>query len=290
MSNVGVFNSVRGDVVEHTENYQFKVREEAVQSASGLVIPNRRAIIREDNDEVIGEVGSNYKILTHSEALDPILNDLSKKKVKTFQRVALVDNGARMYANVYFPEQEINLPTARSGKDTCWPGITVINSLDGTLKFSLEATIYRLACTNGMRIPTAIASFKTTHSKNKSYSDLIDEILAKVSDADRFTILNRWAGQHISQEKMVAMAEKIVGNKKSLFPARYLPLVREEIETESKNGLTTVWGLYNAFNSTIEHHIIREKGKYDRARLLDENLFKTFVKTFPVGSGGKLVS
>ena len=79
MSNVGVFNSVRGDVVEHTENYQFKVREEAVQSASGLVIPNRRAIIREDNDEVIGEVGSNYKILTHSEALDPILNDLSKK-------------------------------------------------------------------------------------------------------------------------------------------------------------------------------------------------------------------
>lgn len=279
--NTGIFNSNRGEIKEHIANYQFGVREEEVRTASGIVIPNRRAIIRTDNDTVVGEVGSNYKVLTHSEALDPLLDRLTKKKVKTFKRVALVDNGSRMYANIYFPDQELNLPTAdRSSKDTCWPGIGIVNSLDGTLKYSLEATIYRLACTNGMRIPTKIASFKTTHSKNKSFDDLIDEILSKVSDADRFIVLNKWASEQIKPENMEKLAEKIIKHKKNTFPARYLPLVKEEIEKEGKNGLTTVWGLYNAFNSVLEHNLIRGKGKLERARMLDENLFKVFDDTF----------
>lgn len=276
----GIFTSERGDVKEIIANYQFGVREENVVTASGLEVPNRRAIIRTDNDMVIGEVGSNYKILTHSAALDPILDRLKTKKVKTFQRVAVVDNGARMYANIYFPSQELNLPAADGRKDTCWPGITIVNSLDGTLKYSLEATIYRLACTNGMRIPTAIASFKTTHSKNKSFDELVEEILVKVSDANRFNTINRWAGHHIKPDNMDAMAQKIIENKKSLFPARYLPLVKEEIAKEKNNGLTTVWGLYNAFNSVLEHNLVREKGKLERARMLDENMFKVFEATF----------
>jgi len=278
--NTGIFSSPRGEVIEHVTDYQFKVREEPVLTQSGIVVPNRRAIIREDNDCVIGEVGSNYKILPHSAALDPILDRLAKKKVKTFKRVAMVDNGSKMFANIYFPDQEISLPTVGSHKDTCWPGISIINSLDGTLKYSLEATIYRLACTNGMRVPTTIAKYKTTHSKNKSFDELVDEILERVSDADRFTVINKWAGRALDSDKMASLAEKVVKTKGSLFPARYLPQVREEIETEAKNGLTTVWGLYNAFNSVLEHNLIRGKGKLERARMLDENLFKTFDKVF----------
>jgi len=185
-----------------------------------------------------------------------------------------------MFANVYFPTQELNLATPEGKKDSCWPGITIVNSLDGTLKYSLEATIYRLACTNGMRVPTAIASMKTTHSKNKSFDDLVDEILAQVSDKDRFVTLQKWANKVLTPDAMAILAEEIIARKGNLFPKRYLDQVKAEIERETQFGVVSVWGLYNAFNSVLEHNLIRDKGKYERARMLDENIFKSFTKVF----------
>lgn len=278
----GIFASVRGDVTEHVPDYRFGIREEEVVTQSGLVIPDRRAIVRADTDVPLAIVGSNYKVLTHGEALDPILDALKRKNVKTFQRVALTGGGARMYANIYFPDQEINLTsrTHAGERDNCWPGITVINSLDGTLKFSLEATIYRLMCTNGMRMPTAIASMATTHSKNKNYEDMVEEIIAQTSDTGRFIRLQRWADTILEPDQMATMAQKLVEGDGCLFPARYLPEVTAEIANESKRGIGSVWGLYNAFNSVLEHNLVREKGKFERARMLDDNLYKMFSKEF----------
>lgn len=276
----GIFSSKRGDIVEHVYPYQFSVREEVVTTASGVVVPDRRVIVREDTNTALGIVGSNYKVLTHSEALDPILDELSKRKVETFKRISLAQDGAKMFANIYFPDQELSFDSPSGKKDHCWPGITVVNSLDGTLKYLIEATIYRLACTNGMRVPFAIASMKTTHSKNKNYEEMVEEILNQIGDASRFVSLQKWANHVIEPDKMAALAEKIIGTKGCLFPARYLDQVKGEIKKESKGGVTSAWGLYNAFNSVLEHNLVRGKGKVERARMLDENLFKVFSKTF----------
>lgn len=276
----GIFASERGEIEEHIQEYQFDVREEESVTASGLVIPRQRAIIRCDTNEVVGTVKSNYKVLSHAEALDPILDALKRKRTKTFKRVALTQGGAKMFANIYFPGQEINLASADGRADPCYPGITVVNSLDGTLKYSLEATIYRLACTNGMRIPTTVAASKTAHSKNMDYDLMVEEIIASISDTDRFILLQKWANSVMTPDKMGLMAEKIVKSKGSLFPARYLDEVKAEIIRESSFGVVSVWGLYNAFNSVLEHNLVRGKGKMERARMLDENLFKVFSKTF----------
>lgn len=277
---VGTFIGDRGDVKEHIANYQFGVREEEMVTQSGAIVPNRRAIVRTDSNQVVGTVGGNYKVLTHSEALDPIIEALNRKNVKTFQRVALTGGGAKLFANIYFPEQEINMSPNKSNDDGCWPGITVVNSLDGTLKYSLEATIYRLICTNGMRIPTTISKMKTTHSKNKDFDRIVDEILHQVSDNGRFAMLQKWAGHVMTPDAMAVMAEEIIKNKNSLFPKSYLPLVKEEIEKEARFGVVSVWGLYNAFTSVLEHNLVRDKGKVERARMLDENLYRVFETTF----------
>ena len=276
----GIFTGDRGEREEFVAPYQFDVIEEEMTTDSGIIVPNRRAIIRSDTMAVMGTVGTNYKILSHAEALDPILDELKRKKIKTFQRVALTAGGAKMFANIYFPGQEINLSNDASRKDNCWPGITVVNSLDGTLKYSLEATIYRLACTNGMRVPTAIASSKTTHSINKDYTRMVEEIIASVSNTDKFVTLQKWANNVLTADAMGLLAEKIVKTKGSMFPARYLDEVNDEIKREESYGVVSVWGLYNAFNSVLEHNLVRGKGKLERARMLDENLFKVFTKTF----------
>ena len=91
----GIFTSERGEVEEHVQDYQFGVREEPVVTSSGIIVPDRRVIIREDTEQALGIVGSNYKVLSHAEALDPILDALKRKKQKTFQRVALTQGGAK---------------------------------------------------------------------------------------------------------------------------------------------------------------------------------------------------
>ncbi len=286
----GIFTSDRGDVEEHLADYQFPVAEYPVTASVpgmpglSLPVPTRRAIVRTDTDTVLGLVGRNYKVLSHSEALDPIVDALHRRGVETFKRVALTQGGARMFANIYFPGPEMNLAnrTTEGVRDNCWPGITVINSLDGTLKYSLEATIFRLACTNGMRIPTAIASMKATHSKNRDYDRMVEEILSKTSDTDRFRILQEWANKVMNPDNMALLAEQMIRRKSCIFPAVYLDEVKEEIKNETSFGVVSVWGLYNAFNSVLEHNLIREKGKMERARMLDENLFKVFTKEFPM--------
>ena len=81
-------------------------------------------------------------------------------------------------------------------------------------------------------------------------------------------------------ELMNNMADKIVENPKTIFSKNYLPLVKDEIKREESYGVVSVWGLYNAFNSVLEHNLVREKGKMERARALDKNLFEVFENTF----------
>lgn len=279
----GIFTSERGVPTEFHANYQFPVAEvplAAMYEGVQIALEDKRAIVRTDTNQVLSVVGSNYKVLTHAQALDPILEHLDSMNVKTFKRIALTGSGAKMFANIYFPANELGLGNNDGPRDSAWPGISVVNSLDGSLKYQGEASIYRLACTNGMRIPTTIAAFTAIHSKNKDFKELVDQILEFVADPNKFGILQQWANQVRKPEAMGELARSIVEDKNCLFPERYLDLVLKEIEKEQRFGVVSTWGLYNAFQSILEHHLVREKGKFERARILEENLFKTFQKKF----------
>jgi len=271
----GFSNIGYGEVKEFTEKYQFPVMESKILTEGGVEVPNRRAIVRGDTNEVVGTVGSNYKVLSHSDALDPIIDRLKEKGQRTFKRILLANNGAKMFASIYFPHKEASV--GNSG-DKYWPGITVVNSLDGTLRYHLEASIFRLVCTNGMRVPQIIKNLTSVHSKNKDYTEMVEGIIGVV-DGDQFTNFNKWANKDLGARTSVdlnKLVDYVINNPKVNFPAKYKPLVECEISRELENGPMTVWSLYNAFHSVIEHHLVREKGKYNRARSLDENLYKFF--------------
>ena len=267
----------RGEPTEHLENYQFSIREEEIQTESGIILPKQRAIVREDTGAILGTVGSHYKVLTHSEALDPILDRLKKKNIKTFKRVNLADDGAKMFANVYFPGEETSF--GEGSPDTVWPGISIVNSLDGHLKYLGEATLYRLACTNGMRVPTKLAGFSAMHSKNKNFDSMVDQILDFIADGSQFSTFQRLANTGKKLDTIELTIDNILEDKRSTFPKRYKDLVMNEINRgEYSFNTITLWDVYNAFQSVIEHNIIRNKGRMQRGRILEDNLFKYFEK------------
>ena len=281
--NRGLFTGPYGEAIEHVANYQFPVEERPMvvqQEDQNIEILGKRAIVRTDTNTVLGVVGSNYKLLSHAEALDPILDHFENRNVATFKRIAITQGGARMFANVYFPNMESSVKVGKKN-DKFWPGITIINSLDGTLKYHIEASIYRLICTNGMRIPIIIDKEVSVHSKNKDFASMMNSFVENLDkNKDKFGLLQDWANITIKRDSVESEVDKLFKNKKFNFPVRYRDLVLDEIQKEEQFGTVTVWNLYNAFNSVIEHHLIREKGKYDRTRLLDENMFRVFNNVY----------
>lgn len=103
------------------------------------------------------------------------------------------------------------------------------------------------------------------------------EGIMNVIDGEHFINFNKWANKSIKESDIGNRVEYILNHPSVKFPARYKEHVELEISRELSNGPMTVWGLYNAFHSVIEHHLVREKGKYNRARALDENIYKFFA-------------
>lgn len=269
---VSPITSIRGSVEEHVDDYHFPVHEEGAVTTSGIEIPGVRTIVRGDTNTVLGTVKSMYKILTHEEALDPILDRL-QKNASIFKRVMLTANGSKMFASIYLKDKEMDI----SKKDKIWPGITITNSLDGSLKYGCELSIFRLVCTNGLRIPTALASFKMIHTTRANYADVVSDIMDSISDGSQLQNMQHWADTTVDNNKVDQIIEEIISDSK--FPAKYKPCIMDEVRNErGYNGHLTAWNVYNAFNSVLEHEFIRKSGKLERARLLDRSLYNAFVE------------
>lgn len=265
----------RGEVGEHIDKYDFDLTTESTCTSSGIEIPRLRSIVRTDTNQVVGCVKSNYKVLTHKEAIDPIIESLSKNH-DVFKRIFVTDSGSKMFANLYLKDAN----TTISQNDGFWPGVSIVNSLDGSLKYRAEATIFRLICTNGLRVPVSIKSFVQLHSKNSDLSVAIEDFFGNFENTGGFSRLSRLAVTPVkTQNELQGVLESVFEDKKLGFPKKYSQRVSDELNIEkSAFGLLTYWNVYNAFNSVIEHDILREQGKIERARLLDENLFSKFYE------------
>lgn len=268
----------RGNVsAEYVDDYEFTVREESAHTDSGIEIPRMRVIVREDTDEVVGTVKSNYKVLSHADALNPILHELERRGRDIHKRILVTQGGARMYAHLYFKDTEFNV----KGDDRVWPGTTIVNSLDGSVKYLAEPNALRLVCTNGMVIRAAIARFVQLHSKSADWSSVVDDLLGIIDNEDTFNPIRKWASISTDEEMVNNLIKSVFEDK--AFPAKYEESVLGELANErSQFGDLTLWNVYNAFHSVLEHDMIREQGKVERARHLDENLFKLFEQAVRV--------
>lgn len=274
-------------LTETVEEYDFPISVHDMKVADGdIVIPDKKVIIRDDTERVLGVVSDGYNVLSHKDALDPIIESLEKYYSNIHKSIHLTKNGARLYANLYLKDFDdfgvINV-NRHDRIDKCWPGITVINSLDGSQKYRAELSLFRLVCTNGMTIPYAVhTSFSTRHSKNSSFDVEIEKLLKIIEDPNTFEFINKLylhEGPRKDNEDSVIEEVNTVCNADGChFPNRYAnDVVNYYRNCEDGDSL---WNFYNSFNSVLEHDFIRSRGKVERARSLDANLYCTFANLY----------
>ena len=126
------------------------------------VVPNKKVLVRDDNNESVGIVGQNYEVAQHPDAFRTVERIISNSDLDTTgisRDIQVSHDGARAYAVYTLPAH-----SAGQGKEETALQISTRNSFDGSWCFHVEVGAVRMICLNGQVFLDSFAMFKARHT------------------------------------------------------------------------------------------------------------------------------
>lgn len=118
-----------------------------------------RALVDQNDGEVISVVSENYQMVRHQDILGKAEKALAHLGLEFDRSVTLIKDGAKMVAKYIIPSIEAVLAPG----DIVHPTIIIKNSYDLSWVASLNGGVYRLTCSNGAYVGTMFEKFKHRH-------------------------------------------------------------------------------------------------------------------------------
>jgi hypothetical protein len=222
--------------------YLFPVVETKVQvkDTAGLYFPTNKykALIREDNNELIAIQKNSYKLVTNAEVIKPVLDELSDLTTEWHidPSHSFVEN-ARMRLQITFPEITLN-----DGESDIALSLFVHNSYDSSEGIRFYFGGIRAICGNGSVFGHVLAKFYAKHTSGivlenlkKQIEDTYDHIPVI---KERINILQNLKPNIDHQDQILKTFGKGV--------AEYV-----EEQPKAKNQ----WVLYNQLTHYISHYV-----------------------------------
>ena len=239
-------------------------------------IPGFRTIVDDNDGAVLGVVQSSYKLVKYEDTIEKFEKGLAEVLSEEYdymeieKDVRFFQGKSQMSATYTFPGFAFDI-----AGDECHPQVNLERSYNRTIKMQLALSLMRLVCTNGLRMPVKVGGFSRLHTKNLDQDQLIGDLLGEILNITQHkTLFSKLSNTPVKNYKSsIEMLYDNPAKPKFEFPKRYLPMVEKNWEGETGRSM---WNLYNGFNSVINHHIDAEKGRPERARALDENLYNRF--------------
>lgn len=274
------------DQINETSAF-FNVREEKLTvQGSDIVIPNKKAIIRNDDNSVIGVVSDAYKVVTNEEVFTKFTEQLLNCKGVDIEG-ATVDtkfshNGAKTMVEITLPKHEISL----KGNDKSQMKIMAFNSYDGKWKFRAKAGAVRLACLNGQILGDFIGSYSHGHTKGLSVDKGATQLVkmfesfnqakgwwsnmmkTKVTDQETLEVFR----QFLFPKSQNAMSADNWAENKSVLN------LFELYQTYAKEMGKNAWALYNTLTHHVTHKEYKQSTHADRLNYEQELLQKVISK------------
>ncbi len=149
-----------------SNSYSFPVEEQPVFTQDGELIPDHKCIVRTDTGKTLGMHGSRYKMISHEDVVESIIDGVKASNLTSDYEVSVsvADDGRKLRGEIIFPD----LVQEPAVGDYTQFRVSFFNSYDGSWPFSQQANGLRLWCLNGCTTPDAIAKsrFKHTSSVN----------------------------------------------------------------------------------------------------------------------------
>ena len=175
MNNVVSINS-KQDILNNLGDYgaaNFTVEAkpmfyEAIYEGNSMpmdyIVPNKKALVRKDNNESVAVVSDSYQVAQHPDAfrtVERIISNSDLDLTGITRNIEASHNGARAYARYSFPSHQIE--TSRGDSSTL--EILARNSFDGSWCFHIDIGAVRGICLNGQVFIEDFAMYKSKHTR-----------------------------------------------------------------------------------------------------------------------------
>ena len=262
-------------------NLDWIAEEQQLLTASGKQVESHKAIIRTDNNNVIGVVGKGYRPVQNSEAF-AFFDSICKDHDVEYLYAKALNGGHKVFIEARIGNGN-GQAEIRKG-DIIENRIKLINSFDGSSGLKVMHTPYRLICTNGMIAPASAmekrVNLRHTQGIKEKYQDALILFDASVNAFQHFVEQSRILAQKTVDRAMVDRflanlfpVKKNAENEESTKYKNKLERIKEYINSGKGNNGSTAWDVYNG----VVEYLDFEGKKADEKRI-QSNLFGNGAK------------
>ena len=272
-----------------TNNYNFPVEEQPVYTKDMKLIPDHKCIVRTDTGATLGMHGSRYKLVTHDDTVNSMIDAFKASRVTNDYEVtvSVTEDGRKMRGEILCPD----LIQEPSVGDITQFRISFLNSYDGTRPLSQQANGLRLTCLNGQTSPEMVARSRFKHTASIN----IDGSAAKVVKGAEYFMTRAsewqsWMQTRLNDDQVEQFFRsticKVVTKQKQVEKTNEKQLENlisgwdEERATLGANK----WALYNCLTHWATHTEdlkSPEAARYNReisiSNAMNHNLFKSMT-------------
>lgn len=232
-----------------------------------MLIPSRRAIVRQDSGRAIAVVSDRYTLVPHARILEIIEQAIEPLDVGPVPRGIYVDQyGARMRAIFKFPQ--LAMPIL--GSDEICPCIQVRNTYDGSARISVQIGAFRFVCTN-LAVGgggSFAGGFMSVHAGEIPVEKMADQLADYLTRFGAIVSLYRsWSEQRPTPEALEAVLTMILGK-------RFADL-RDELLTSRP---MTVFDAYNRMTYHATHQMRSARTAFNLLERINTEFQETFAQ------------
>ena len=254
----------------------------AEYNGQSLLIPNKKAILREDTGEVLGLVSNKYQLCQNRDALS---------FVNYIDGIELIKAGSfgMSGGGIYMIGQ---LPSVEVLGDTITPHLIFQNSHDGTASIKATICMLRIVCKNQF-----VSSFRDSpatvtishrgelESKLIQANNTLSSVYEYVKHYDAFA--NDQVTQHVDSAMFNRIVEKYFAIPEdasdrtitNIVDCRNMFTLAYDAD-DNQNFKGTKWGVINAFSDYLTHKDPLKKGKNWEANKLFNTINPTYIDQF----------
>ena len=269
----------------------FSVSTRTLTTSDGIVVPNKLAVVRDDNSSVLGVVGRRYVPVQNRHAFN-FLDSLVDRHELQYCKAGAFRGGAKVWMQVKLPE----VIRVRQTDDLVDQYLLLCNTFDGSTALRVLFTPIRVICENSLNL--ALRRGTSLGVSIRHQGDLATKIretqevlgLAGAYFAEAHQGINRLAGHSMTSEQVKTYFETLYPDPDDAESSRVRP-TRERLSQLFEEGMGqdipgikhTAWAAYNAVTEWVDHH------RPTRAAVPTERANRRMDSAW-FGSGAKLKS
>ncbi len=221
----------------NSSDYAFGVHEERLQTVSGIAIPDKKAIIRTDNNTVLSTVSEKYTVLKHEDFFKGAQEFINKIGTPSSITHGVGRGGKYYTCNIQFLDKTM----AMKKGDVVGFNAYLINGYGDNVAASTLGGLTRLQCMNGMVVSG------TDYRISKNHNSFIEfewpdpeKLIAAVRSG--IDVYDEYAKLDMTEIDYANMLQRAIEEK----------VVAESIKNINKEECSA-WGLYNQMTQYVTH-------------------------------------